>query len=100
MIGDKAIDEPTREAQEPPGTSPRMSIRQIVVPTDLKPHGQKAMHYALALAQCFDATLTLVHIYDPAYTYAEAQEVNEIFVVRSDLFQFKRDIKHGVTDVH
>ena len=76
MIGEKAmIDEPTREAQETPGTSPGISIRQIVVPTDLKPHGQKAMHHALALAQCFDATMTLVHIYDPAYTYAEAQEV-------------------------
>lgn len=80
MIGDKAtIDQPTREAEEPLGTAPesapRISIRQIVVPTDLKPHGQKAIHYALAMAQCFDATLTLVHIYDPAYTYAEAQEV-------------------------
>jgi nucleotide-binding universal stress UspA family protein len=82
MIGDKAtLDEPTRETQGPSGTAPesapRISIRQIVVPTDLKPHGQKAIHYALAIAQCFDATLTLVHIYDPAYSYAEAGEVIE-----------------------
>jgi hypothetical protein len=47
MICDKAtMDEPTPEAQQPPGialeSSPRISIRQIVVPTDLKPHGQKA----------------------------------------------------------
>jgi hypothetical protein len=28
------------------------------------------------MAQYFDATLTLVHIYDPAYTYAEAQEAS------------------------
>ena len=80
MIADKAtIDEPTRKTQQPPGTapesSPRISIRQIVVPTDLKPHERNAMHYALALAQSFDATLTLVHIYDPAYSFAEAQEV-------------------------
>ena len=65
---------------QPPGialeSSPRISIRQIVVPTDLKPHGQKAVHYALAMAQSFNATLTLVHIYDPAYSrYAEAQQV-------------------------
>jgi nucleotide-binding universal stress UspA family protein len=82
MMGDKVtIDAPTRKAEQPPGTapesSPRLSIRQIVVPTDLKPNGQKAMHYALAMAQSFDATLTLVHIYDPAYTYAEAQAVIE-----------------------
>ena len=82
MIGDKAtIDDLTLEAQPAPGTapesSPTISIRQIVVPTDLKPHEQKAIRYALAMAQSFDATLTLVHIYDPAYTYAEAQEVIE-----------------------
>jgi nucleotide-binding universal stress UspA family protein len=80
MTSDKAtIDTPTREAQQPPGTapdsSPKISIRKIVVPMDLKPHGQQAIHYALAMARSFDATLTLVHIYDPAYTYAEAQEV-------------------------
>jgi nucleotide-binding universal stress UspA family protein len=80
MIGDKAtMDEPTRGAEQPPSTdpesSPRVSIRQIVMPTDLKSQGQKAMHYALRMAQSFGATLTLVHVYDPAYTYAEAQEV-------------------------
>jgi nucleotide-binding universal stress UspA family protein len=80
MTGDKArIDGPVREAPLPTGTAPesppRFSIRKIVVPTDLKPNGQKAIRYALAMAQSFDATLTLVHIYDPAYTYAEAQEV-------------------------
>jgi nucleotide-binding universal stress UspA family protein len=90
MIADKAmIDEPTREAQEPPGTTPGISIRQIVVPTDLKPHGQKAIQYALALAQCFEATLTLVHIYDPAYTYAEAQEV--IGTLERMCLQLKRE---------
>lgn len=82
MIGDKAtLDERRCEPQQPPGTAPesssRLSIRQIVVPTDLKPHAQKAMRCALAMAQSFDATLTLIHIYDPAYTYAEAQEVIE-----------------------
>lgn len=82
MIGDKAtIDKPTCEAQQPSSTAsdsfPGLSIRQIVVPTDLKPNGQKAVRYGLAMAQSFNATLTLVHIYDPAYTYAEAQEVIE-----------------------
>ena len=78
MIGDKStIEEPPR--QGPLGTDcdsfPGITVRQIVVPTDLKPHGQKAIHYALAMAQCFDATLTLVHVYDPAFSYAEPQEV-------------------------
>ena len=53
----------------------KISIRQIVVPTDLTPDGRKAIDYALAMARCFNADLTLVHIYDPSYTYAEAEEV-------------------------
>lgn len=80
MVSDKSTtSELATVAEESPrsGSDPasRLSIKQIVVPTDLKPHGQQAISYALAIAQCFDATLTLVHIYDPAYTYAEAQEV-------------------------
>jgi hypothetical protein len=49
MISEKStIEEPPREGQGPLGTdcdsSPGISIRQIVVPTDLKPHGQKTIH--------------------------------------------------------
>jgi nucleotide-binding universal stress UspA family protein len=98
MMSDKAtIDEPTREAQQSgtaPESSPRISIRKIVVPTDLKPNGQKAVHYALAMAQSFDATLTLVHIYDPAYTYAEAQEV--IGTLERRCLQLKQE--HAATE--
>ncbi len=94
MTGDKAtMDKPTCKAQEPLGTAPesslRISIKQIVVPTDLKPHEQRAIHYALAIAQSFNATLTLVHVYDPAYTYAEAQEV--IGTLRRTCLQLKKE---------
>lgn len=53
----------------------KVSIQKIVVPTDLTPRGRTAVNYGLLMAKCFNAKLTLVYIYDPAYIYAEAEEV-------------------------
>jgi len=73
------IKDPARVGPEPgeigSDQGSKTSISQIVVPTDLTRHGRKAVGCALAIARCFNANLTLIHIYDPAYTYAEAAEV-------------------------
>lgn len=57
------------------GLMGKVSIQQIVVPTDLTPHGRTAVNYGLLMAKCFNAKLSLVYVYDPAYVYAEAEEV-------------------------
>jgi nucleotide-binding universal stress UspA family protein len=53
----------------------KMPIRHILVPTDLASDGRKAIDYAMAIARRFNANLILAHIYDPAYSYVEMQEV-------------------------
>lgn len=47
------------------------SIHEIIVPTDFGPSSQAATELAVELAQKFDASLTLVHVWDaPAYAYS------------------------------
>jgi nucleotide-binding universal stress UspA family protein len=41
-------------------------LKRILAPTDLTPDGKKAVEYAVALAEHFDARLTLLHVYRAA----------------------------------
>jgi len=40
-----------------------VGLQRILVPTDLSPGGHKAVDYAVALAEHFNAQLTLLHVY-------------------------------------
>jgi universal stress protein A len=39
-------------------------FEKILVPTDFSPHAREAIHYAAELSRSFDASLTVVHVYD------------------------------------
>jgi nucleotide-binding universal stress UspA family protein len=42
-----------------------MTIRKILVPTDFSAHSKEAQAWASDLAKRYDATLTLLHVYQP-----------------------------------
>jgi universal stress protein A len=42
-----------------------MNIRKLLVPVDFSAHSAEALRIAAELARRFDASLTLVHVYDP-----------------------------------
>ena len=69
-VGDTPLVAPAR-VQHPVG------LRRILAPTDLTPDGRKAVEYALALAESFDAQLTLLHVYDSPHLYDYARELND-----------------------
>lgn len=49
----------------------RFHIRKILVPVDFSEPSDKAVHYARQFAEQFDATLTLLHVVEPALYPAE-----------------------------
>jgi nucleotide-binding universal stress UspA family protein len=42
-----------------------MTIRKILLPTDFSAHSREAQAWAIELARRYDASLTLVHVYQP-----------------------------------
>jgi len=68
-VGDRPVTTPAR-VRHPIG------LQRILAPTDLTPDGRKAVEYAVALAECFDAQLTPLHVYDAPGLYDYAQESN------------------------
>jgi len=51
---------------------PRGSIRSLLCPVNYTPVARKALQHAVALAQCFDAELTVVHVLED-----EAQKASD-----------------------
>ena len=48
-----------------------VAFRHILVPTDFGKYSQRALDVAVELSQKFDASLTLLHVYEiPTYAYA------------------------------
>jgi len=43
-----------------------MKLKSILVPTDFSSSAGKALHYALSFAEQFGATITLLHVVEPA----------------------------------
>lgn len=71
--GDRPVVAPVR-------ARPVIGLKRILAPTDLTPDGRKAVEYALALAECFNAQLTLLHVYDSPSLYDYARELNDYSV--------------------
>jgi len=57
-----------------------IGLQRILAPTDLTLDGRKAVEYAVALAKCFGAQLTLLHVYDSPRLYDYARELNDYSV--------------------
>lgn len=46
-----------------------LQLRTLLVPTDFSESSRKALHYAVRLAQQFNASVVLVHVIEPVYVY-------------------------------
>jgi universal stress protein A len=70
MTNIAGIEESVGQKDQMPGkhASGPVAVKQILVPTDLTEEGQKAVSYALVLARCFGAHLTLLHVYREPYS--------------------------------
>jgi nucleotide-binding universal stress UspA family protein len=67
-------DRPVLAVRHTAGASPepRFSIQRLLCPVNGTPIAQKALRHAAAIAQCFDAELTVVHVLeDDAHTTSE-----------------------------
>jgi nucleotide-binding universal stress UspA family protein len=49
-----------------------LAVKRILAPTDLTPDGRKAVGYALALAEHFNAQLTLLNVYEIPTTIGDS----------------------------
>jgi universal stress protein A len=49
-----------------------LEVKRILAPTDLTPDGSKAVEYALALAEHFNAQLTLLNVYEISTTIGDS----------------------------
>lgn len=56
-------------SKEAAGT--HLNLQRILVPVDFSRESAKAMRYAVTLARQFDASITLVHVVEPAYGPSE-----------------------------
>lgn len=54
--------------------SAHLNLQRILVPVDFSRESAKAMRYAVTLARQFDASITLVHVVEPAYGPEEPAE--------------------------
>ena len=69
----------TTPASERPSSNP--IVKRIVLATDLSDRSRKTIEYALALATRFDASLTLVHVFEPQEITYTSPTPNENFDV-------------------
>jgi nucleotide-binding universal stress UspA family protein len=72
------VEQPEREAASNSLPSLRergLRLKNILVPTDFSEVSSKALNYASALAQRFGATLWLIHIVEPAPSFAGTEGV-------------------------
>jgi len=62
-----------------------IALKRILAPTDLSQDGKKAVEYAVALAEHFDAQLTLLHVYQAPGANDYARMLNDYSI--ADQFQ-------------
>jgi nucleotide-binding universal stress UspA family protein len=60
---------PHPSTPSPSPASAVLSLKTILVPTDLSECSHKAIHYGQRLAQQFGASVTLLHVVEPVHTY-------------------------------
>ena len=70
-----------------------VSVKRILVATDLTEESRKTIHFGLALAQCFGAHLTLLHVYKQSYAVHFVRGPNSSDEVRNDRMHFVDTLK-------
>ena len=65
LIRSSAIPVLTVRGDAPPSTGP-VPIGSILCPVNDTPFARKALHYAVRMARCFGARLTLMHVEEPS----------------------------------
>ena len=64
-VSAKRSPEDSTRREEIKSLAPSLRIRSILVPTDFSPPSSKAVTYARALADAFDAKVTLLNVVEP-----------------------------------
>ena len=57
-----AVSKPAHDFVAPEGDADPVRLRKILFATDFSPHAERALDYALSLAQEYEAELTLLHV--------------------------------------
>jgi nucleotide-binding universal stress UspA family protein len=57
-----AVSKPTHDFVAPEGDADPVRLRKILFATDFSPHAERALDYALSLAEEYEAELTLLHV--------------------------------------
>jgi nucleotide-binding universal stress UspA family protein len=70
-----------------------LSVKRILVATDLTEQSQKTIHFGLALAQRFGAHLTLLHVYKQSYAVQFVRGPNSSDEVWKDRMHFAGTLK-------
>jgi nucleotide-binding universal stress UspA family protein len=70
-----------------------VSVKRILVPTDLTEESQKTIEFGLALAQRFGAHLTLLHVYRQSYAAQFVRGPNSSDEVWKDRMHFAGTLK-------
>ena len=70
-----------------------ISVKRILVPTDLTEESQKAIDFGLALAQRFGAHLTLLHVYKQSHAVQFVRGPNSSDEVWNDRMHFANTLK-------
>jgi nucleotide-binding universal stress UspA family protein len=70
-----------------------VSVKRILVPTDLTEESQKTIEFGLALAQRFAAHLTILHVYKQSYAVQFVRGPNSSDEVWKDRMHFADTLK-------
>jgi nucleotide-binding universal stress UspA family protein len=76
-----------------------VSVRRILVPTDLTEESLKTIEFGLALAQRFGAHLTLLHVYRQSYAVQFVRGPNSSDEVWKDRMHFADTLKSWAKNV-
>jgi nucleotide-binding universal stress UspA family protein len=70
-----------------------VSVKRILVPTDLTEESERSLEFGLALAQRFGAHLTLLHVYKQSYAVQFVRGPNSSDEVSKDRMHFAGKLK-------
>jgi nucleotide-binding universal stress UspA family protein len=69
-------------------------FEKILVPTDFSPHAQEAVRYAAGVSHRFDASLTVVHVYDVTpYVLPETVPLYDTYQLGQLREEFQRQLE-------
>lgn len=97
-LGPKEKRLPNQSVEGGPPVLPVFKLKEILVPVDFTECTEKALFYALPLAQQFNATVTLLHVVEPPYIPASEMGVVVEVETKEDARNELEALRKRVTD--